>query len=371
MFMGSFAWSFVFVSLPFYIQQLSTLDAASTLRWTGWILGISPLATVLSAPLWGRLASRGDPRLHYVLVEVSQGVGFLGMALARTLPEMLLARLVLGVTGAASTFAFIIAGRSPDPRQVQRQVAAIQSAMTVGQVLGPLAGALAASRLGFRGSFILGGVILVSCAGLVWRGLPPTPAREAARSAGPPARPREVLSVALIVLGGSTQVFFLTAVLPQVLPTLGVAAGDTLALGGILIFISGAAAALGAMLTPRLVELLPARRLIPGLLVAASVLCLLLATAGSVALYGTLRFLQVLCLAPVFPIVVSRIAQRAGGEAIGLINSARIGAAFVGPVLATSILAWTSPLALYLALALIGLACAPLLGRRGVAPRRP
>src|SRR5258705_125688 len=39
MFLGSFAWSFVFVSLPFHIQRLSTTDPVSTLRWTGWILG--------------------------------------------------------------------------------------------------------------------------------------------------------------------------------------------------------------------------------------------------------------------------------------------------------------------------------------------
>jgi MFS family permease len=370
MFLGTFAWSFVYVSLPFYIQQISTVDAAATLRWTGWILGVSPLVTVMTAPLWGRWAAQGDPKRYYVLVEVFQGVGFLGMALARTLPEMLLARLVLGVTGAASTFAFIIAGRSSDPRQVQRQVAAIQSAMTVGQVIGPLAGAMAAARLGFRASFVLGGAILVGCAALVWRGLPSSPDQGPARAVGPRARAREVTTVALIVLGGSVQVFFLTAVLPQILAELGVPAARTLEVGGLLIFASGVAAALGAMLTPRLVELLPVRRLIPGLLVAASVLCLLLATVGSVTLYGIVRFLQVLCLAPVFPIVVSRIVQRAGGEAIGVINSARIGAAFVGPVLATSMLAWTSSVGLYFTLAFIGVACVPLMGLRGAPPRR-
>jgi len=68
----------------------------------------------------------------------------------------------------------------------------------------------------------------------------------------------------------------------------------------------------------------------------------------------------VLCLAPVFPLVVARIAQSAGGGAIGVINAARIGAAFVGPVIATTILAWTTPLLLYLVLAAIGVACVPL-----------
>ncbi len=51
MFFGSFAWSFVHVSLPFYIQDVSPFDHAATLRWTGWILGISPLVTVITAPI--------------------------------------------------------------------------------------------------------------------------------------------------------------------------------------------------------------------------------------------------------------------------------------------------------------------------------
>ena len=77
-----------------------------------------------------------------------------------------------------------------------------------------------------------------------------------------------------------------------------------------------------------------------------------------------LRFLQVLCIAPVFPIVVGRVAHSAGGRAIGVINSARIGAAFLGPVIATSLLAWTSPSAVYAVIALMGLVCVPLAGRR-------
>ena len=87
MFFGSFAWSFVFVSLPFHIQRVSTLDATSTLRWTGWILGITSLVTVVTAPIWGRYAARGNPKACYVAVESLQGLGFFVMALARTLPE--------------------------------------------------------------------------------------------------------------------------------------------------------------------------------------------------------------------------------------------------------------------------------------------
>jgi len=47
-----------------------------------------------------------------------------------------------------------------------------------------------------------------------------------------------------------------------------------------------------------------------------------------------------------------------------VINAARIGAGFIGPVAATSLLAWTSPAVVYCLLASIGLACVPLVRLR-------
>jgi DHA1 family multidrug resistance protein-like MFS transporter len=359
MFFASFAWSFVFVSLPFHIQAISTLDPVATLTWTGWILGITSLITVVSAPLWGRLAERRDPRLLYVAVETLQGLGFFAMAAARTLGELFMARMVLGVMGASSTFAFMLAGRAPDAAQVRRQVAAVQSAMTVGQVLGPLAGAVAAARLGFRPSFVLGGLILLACALVVrWGAVAPEPPAGRARHRRR-VRLRDLVFSCAIVLVGSTQLFFLASVLPQILPELGVAPGDTLQVGGILIFASAAAAAVGAVVAPWLADAAPERRLVPVLLGLSAVFMGGLALAHTVWPYTVVRFLQVLCIAPVFPLVVARVAQ-SGGAAIGLLNSARIAAAFVGPVLATTILARAPAESLYLVLALLGLGCVPM-----------
>jgi MFS family permease len=365
MFFGTFSWSFVYISLPFHIQTMTSLDAAATLRWTGWILGISPLATVVTAPFWGRLAGRGDPARFYVAVQFLQGVCFFGMAAARTLPELFLVRLVLGVMGAASTFAFILSGRAPDAREVRRQVTAVQSAMTVGQVVGPLVGAVAAARLGFRHSFVLGGLVLIACGLAVAWGIRSTPASPAPESPRGSVPVRDVAAVSLVVLVASAQVFFLTSILPQVLPALGVPETRTLEVGGLLIFASGVAAAVGALGTTRLAELWPEARLLPALLVASSVLVAALAVASSVWSYGALRFLQMLAIAPVFPIVVARVAQHAGGQAIGVINSARIGAAFVGPVVATTVLAWAPPAVLYALLAAIGLGCLPAVAAAG------
>ena len=112
MFFGTFAWSFVFVSLPFYIHQMSTLDATSTLRWTGWILGISSLVTMITAPFSARLFGERNPKRSFIYTQMLQGGGFFLMAVARTLPELFFSRMLLGFMGAVSTFAFIMTGRS-------------------------------------------------------------------------------------------------------------------------------------------------------------------------------------------------------------------------------------------------------------------
>jgi MFS transporter, DHA1 family, multidrug resistance protein len=370
MFLSSFAWSFVLVSLPFHIHHLSRLDEAATLRWTGWILGISSLVTVVTAPLWGRLGGRGHAKALFVMVQAGQGIGFLGTAMASTLLELFLWRLLIGLLGAGSTFVFITAGRSDNPAAVRRQIATIQSGMTIGQVIGPLAGAVVAARIGFRASFVVGALILFGCAALAHWGLEDSAGPDAAQPSGRRVALSEIVGVTLIVLGGSTQLFFLTAILPQVLPALGIAADHTLEVGGILLFVSGAAAAAGAVLAGRLGDLAPERRLIMTLLALSAVSVAALGAVSSVWLYGILRFLEVLCIAPVFPIVVAAIAMNASGEVIGFLNSARIGAQFLGPVLATSMLAWASPGALYVALALMTLACVPLVGGRRPAHAR-
>src|SRR6266542_3120564 len=348
MFIGTLAWSFVYVSLPFYIERISTVDAAATLRWTGWILGISSLVTVLIAPFSAHIFGERNPKGSYIATQMLQGGGFFLM-------------------GAVSTFAFIMVGRSGG--DVRRGISAIQSGMTMGQVLGPAAGALVAARVGFRVSFVVAGFMLWACSALVAWGVPSQRAPVSGHDRTHTASLREVATVCLLVLGGSTQVFFLTAILPKILPPLGVPETMTLEVGGLLIFATGLAAALGAIAAPRIGELIGDRTTIVWFLVASSLGLAALALAPGVWSFGILRFVQVLCIAPVFPLSVAAIAQRASGTAIGVVNSSRIAAAFVGPVLATTLLAWVSPAVVYLTLAGLGLLVVPLVAGLGAGSR--
>jgi len=358
MFLVSFAWSSVYVGLPFYIERITRLDPAATVTWTGWILGISSLVAVVASPLWGRYAAHGDPRTVWVVLQVLQGIGFLAAAFADSLLELFGARFLLGAVGATSTLAFMLAGQAPDPAERRRKLALIQSANTAGQVVAPLVGAVAATRLGFRLSFALGGLLLAVCAALVQWGVPPgrpTDPTVAARRRRAPTR--LVVLMSAVVLVGAAQEAFLTAILPNVLPRLGVHPERLVESAGLLVFVSGAAAAIGGLAAPRLAAELPSRRLLPLLLAASSVTLVAFAAAGSLWLYTVLRVVQALCIAPLFPLVVARMSRH--GEAIGILNSARAGGNFMGPVVATMVLGWGPPWVVYLLIGLAGLAMAP------------
>ena len=117
-------------------------------------------------------------------------------------------------------------------------------------------------------------------------------------------------------------------------------------------------------MAPILAEQIPERRLLLGLLVASSIALVVLGTTRSFWAFAVLRGIQCLAIAPFFPLVVAQVARRADAHAIGMINAARVGSGFVGPLVATTVLATGSPGLLYFTLGGAGLATALLLRRR-------
>jgi DHA1 family multidrug resistance protein-like MFS transporter len=362
-FLGSLAWSFVFVALPFQVEKLSTSGPAGTLAWTGWILGVPSLTAVLTGPLWARYGERTDPKAVCVIVQALQGLGFAATALSHSVVQLFMARLVLGTVGSFSTLAFVIAGREADPTSMRRRLGAIQSALVLGTLVGPLPGAVAAARLGFRLTYLIGALVLVISAALLQWGLPSPPpmAREASAARRMPAR--EIVIAAALILVASSQETFLVSVLPRVLPGLGVGEDDVVEASGLLIFVAGAAAAVGGLVAPILAEQIPERRLLLGLLVASSIGLVLLGSARSFWPFGLLRGAQCLAIAPFFPLMVAQVARRGDANAIGIINAARVGSGFVGPLVATSVLATGSAGLLYVTLGAAGIATVFLLRR--------
>jgi MFS family permease len=222
---------------------------------------------------------------------------------------------------------------------------------------------VAAARLGFRLTYLIGALVLVISASLLQWGMPSPPPVSREAAAERRMLTRDLVLASALILMASSQETFLAAVMPSVLPGLGVDVDDLVEAGGLLIFVAGAAAALGGLAAPILAEQISERRLLAGLLVASSVALALLATTRSFWAFVVLRGVQSLAIAPFFPLMVAQVARRGDASAIGIINAARVGSGFLGPLVATTVLATGSPGLLYVTLAAAGVATAMLLRR--------
>ncbi len=139
---------------------MSPYDHPTTLLWIGFILGATGLASAVAAPIWGPLASRISPKPLYELGALIQMVMIALMAATESLPLLFLLRFGQGIVGGTSTMGLIIISQSSSQEKITPNVGLFQSAMTLGQILGPFVGALSADLLGFRVTFLLAALLL-------------------------------------------------------------------------------------------------------------------------------------------------------------------------------------------------------------------
>lgn len=337
------------VTLAFYVQAM--LPGALGLQWTGWMLGVVPLLAILTTPVWMHWASGPNPRRLYLLSQIFQGVTYLGMAIARTLPELFACRVGLGLSGPAQSIVQVMVGRTGGPN-VRWIVSGIQTATTLGTALAPVGAAFLAARFGFTLAFAVGAVVMWACGaallGRVAATLPLAPSKAKASAA---ARWSEAGLACGLTLIGYTHVYFLTAILPKVVAALGVEAARGLQVGGWILLCSGLAAAGGSMVAVPLAERLGERGALVGCILAGSACLVALGWATEPYLFTGLRIVEMLAIAPIMVLATARITQTQNSQAIGFVNSSRVLAAFVGPVLSTSLLARFSLPTLFVVLA--------------------
>jgi len=84
---------------------------------------------------------------------------------------------------------------------------------------------------------------------------------------------------------------------------------------------------------------------------SAAALQVLLYFSAGVWSFTLIRVLQTGMIAAVFPLVISTFVGEAGGATLGFLNSARFVGNALGPMMATTILAYFNLLTLYLTIA--------------------
>jgi len=363
----AFALNFMFVFLPFYVQTISPLDEAATLRWTGLIVGAASAMATFGSAFWGNLTDRFSPKglfergiLSHVIL-----VGLMGFV--TDLRLLLGIRILQGFLGGISTIGLIIVSAVSTEDQLPRRMGMYQSALTLGQIFSPPLGAMAAATFGFRGAFLASSLMLLAIFGFCQWGLSPLPPLPRRPASDRP--PRRHLWLAWgVAFAGTVQIVFLPSILPTILRDFHIPDSQRLVMAGTIVFAYGASAAAGSYSLSRLARRFPPERLVLASALGASVFQVLLFAGAEPIPFTLIRMAQTALAAGIFPLILAQIAARSQGATIGIINTARFAGNAAGPVIATFVLAHSDLLSLYLILG-AGLTAAALSHHLGL--RRP
>ncbi|MCL6648598.1 MAG: MFS transporter [Chloroflexi bacterium] len=169
--------------IPLYLEQELRLSAAEVTLWTGLASGLPLALALVLAPFWGVWAERYSPKLIIVRAQVFELVVYLTLVAVTSLPQFLVAVLLLGLTyGNIAVLMAVVAQITPSQR-IGFAISIVQAVVPLGQSLGPLAGSLLIPLLGLRGLFALDAVLVALAAGMILLGI-----RDPAR----PHRPQSV-----------------------------------------------------------------------------------------------------------------------------------------------------------------------------------
>jgi MFS family permease len=143
------------------------------------------------------------------------------------------------------------------------------------------------------------------------------------------------------------QMGFLPSVLPNVFEAFQYDHATALKLAGSVVLCYTATAMIGTYVWSRLSRRMGLYRTITILFVLGILLQSMLAFSRGIVDFTIIRMLQTGFVAATFPLVISVFASGSKGSTIGLLNATRFAGNALGPMLATSILAYTNLTTLY------------------------
>ncbi|MHB8994373.1 MAG: MFS transporter [Armatimonadota bacterium] len=155
--------------LPFYVRELGVTDEKAVLLWSGWGLSTSVgLTMALVSPLWGMLADRHGRKMM-VMRSMFGGMLVLGlMGLVQNVYQLLALRILQGVlTGTVTASVALISSIVPT-RRAGFALGLMQTALFIGNSIGPLAGGPIAQQYGYRLPFVFAAGLLLAGGMLTW-----------------------------------------------------------------------------------------------------------------------------------------------------------------------------------------------------------
>ncbi len=334
--------SFVMPFIPFFVRELHVPERMVPV-WAGITGTAAGLAMSIMGPIWGYVADRYGRRPMVIRAMFGGSVMLALMGLAQNVYHLLVLRTLQGmITGTVPASVAMVSSVVPRNR-VGFSLGLMQMAVFTGGSVGPYVGGIVADHWGYRVPFGVTAALLFTGGLLVLFGarerfVPPAPdrARESA--------PLRVLLRMPVILGLLGVYFIMNLSVSFVMPIFPLfveeivgmprqAAGET----GILLAVTGIAAAISAVMVGRLSDRLGHKRM----LVACTALTALLSAphffAQSIGQLMVLRVLFGLAaggMVPAMNAIVASVVPRTNiGQAYGFTTTASALGWATGPAL--------------------------------------
>ena len=161
------AFGLIIPVLPHLIEDFAGGDTAHAAYWVGIFGTVFALIQFVTAPIQGALSDRHGRRPVILLSCLGLGVDFIFMALATSLPWLLVGRIISGITSASFTTANAYIADITTPETRAKSYGMIGAAFGLGFIIGPLLGGwLGAIDLRLPFWFAAGLALLNFCYGL-------------------------------------------------------------------------------------------------------------------------------------------------------------------------------------------------------------
>jgi len=340
----AFCFNFVMVFMPFFIHRISPYSSQDTLIWVGLIMGSTSCAAAIASTFWGSLTSHFSLKSLYVKGLVSHAILILLMGFVSSLPLLLALRIVQGLLGGISTVGLVIVTSSSSPSSASGDIGLFQNSITLGQLLGPPVGALAASLFGYKGAFVTASALIFLTIIFCLPYVVDVPCASGEKNT---AAKKNTLNRRTVIGWGlcfttTVQIMFLPSILPNVFETFNFEHTVALKWAGLVVMFYTATAMIGTYLLCRLSSRVRSDRLIIFVGAVGIVLQGLLALCPGIISFVAVRMLQTAMIAAILPLVISLFASDLNGKIIGFLNSGRFTGNALGPMIGTSVLAFSS-----------------------------
>ncbi|MHB0887031.1 MAG: MFS transporter [Bacillota bacterium] len=359
-FIAGICWTSIMPFFPVYLEQLGVNQGVEF--WSGVIIALSSVCSMVMSPVWGAVGDRYGRRLMMLRAGIFLVLGYVLTAFAQAGWQLALIRMMIGALTGFVPMAVAIVGVSTPQAEVGQALGIIQTAWPSGAIIGPVVGGVALDLVGIRASSLTSAV-LVGLATLlvlfaVREDFTPPPRTEQGILTDLRAAARNRLLMAVVLISAVSQAAIMAlepVIVPFVRDLAGVGAPGWIA--GVLYALPGVAFVLMAPWWARRGERVGYAQTVALGLGLSALFYVPQAFVGQTWQLGALRLSSGVVGAAIGPGVAALLATKVPrdlrGRAFGLNQAASAAGAIVGPLLGGYVGSFVNPRGVFILIALI------------------